>query len=53
MKKILCLLFVFLLVIGLVQAAVYVKFEGIDGEANDPGREGWIVINSFSHGVGS
>lgn len=29
----------------------YLKIDGIEGECNDKGHEGWIPLLSFSHGV--
>lgn len=35
-------------------AAAYIKFDGIDGESakTSDGHKDWIVIESFSHGIG-
>lgn len=30
---------------------IYMKYDGIDGEAVAPGHEGWIELNSFSWGM--
>ncbi len=36
-----------------LDAAAYIKFDGIDGESQAPGRGGWIEIESFSWGAAS
>lgn len=33
-------------------AAAYIKFDGIEGESARDGHKDWIVIESFSHGIG-
>ncbi len=48
--------FVFTILIGssmsFADAAIYMKIEGIDGEATAQGHEKWIELNSFQFGVG-
>lgn len=34
-----------------INAAAYIKFDGIDGEAKSDGHEGWIEIMSFNQGI--
>lgn len=36
---------------GIARAALYLKLDGIDGEATAQGHEKWIELNSFSFGV--
>jgi type VI secretion system secreted protein Hcp len=48
--------YVLLLVIGITipgiaRAALYLKFDGIDGEVTAQGHEKWIELSSFSFGV--
>lgn len=35
----------------LIHSSAYVKFEGIDGESQNEGHEGWSEIVSFSQGI--
>lgn len=32
--------------------AIFVKFDGIDGDATEEGHKGWISVDSFQFGVG-
>lgn len=51
MKKTICLIFSVLLLIASVQAAAFVKYEGIDGESKDKDHQGWSDIVSFSQSI--
>lgn len=56
MKKIilslvLCLILVLTVSLALVDAAAYMKFDGIDGESKDQQHDKWSDIMSFNHGI--
>jgi type VI secretion system secreted protein Hcp len=51
MKKLISYLVALLLVIGLSQAAAYIKFDGVEGEAQDKDHMGWSDLLSFSQGL--
>ena len=37
--------------IFVAQSALFIKFDGVDGEANDKDHKGWSDLLSFSHGM--
>ena len=42
---------ILVLTVSTLSAAVYVKFEGIDGESIDAEHTNWIDVLSFEHGI--
>jgi type VI secretion system secreted protein Hcp len=40
-----------MLMVGTVQAAAYIKFDGVDGESKDRDHEGWIDVLSVDWGM--
>lgn len=42
---------IFLLMLSVVQAVAYIKFDGIDGETQNKDHKGWSDILSFSWGM--
>jgi len=54
MKKtniLLMMTFLLIFTLSVVDAAAYIKFDGVDGEAKDPSHEGWSEISSFSQAI--
>lgn len=48
MKPILLLTFTLIFLPFLAHSAIYIKFDGIDGESKDKDHKGWIDLNSAS-----
>lgn len=48
---VLSVILVVVLVSGFVQAAGYIKFDGVDGESKDDAHKNWIDITGFSQSI--